>query len=145
MKADFLDAHHRHWQDAETLFQRQRWANADHLYGIAAECGLKRLMAAFDTQNLWPGGEPSEGIDRVHIMEPKKPTNAWDRFEAYRSGHALGTAYPLPTANPFLNWDISDRYVAESKFSEIHVDAHRKGASLVHNLVAQADKDGLLT
>ena len=31
MKADFLDAHNRHWKDAELLFNAKRWANADHL------------------------------------------------------------------------------------------------------------------
>ncbi|WHF34964.1 hypothetical protein [Aeromonas salmonicida] len=47
MQADFLDAHARHWDDAESLLQAQRWANADHLYGMAAECGLKQLMRVF--------------------------------------------------------------------------------------------------
>lgn len=47
MQADYLDAHERHWEDAEHLFQSGRWANADHLYGLAAECGLKKLMLAF--------------------------------------------------------------------------------------------------
>jgi hypothetical protein len=47
MQADFLDAHERHWQDAELLLTNQRLANADHLYGMSAECGLKRLMLAF--------------------------------------------------------------------------------------------------
>lgn len=43
MQSDFLDAHNRHWQDAEQLFEAQRWANADQLFGMAAECGLKSL------------------------------------------------------------------------------------------------------
>lgn len=47
MKTDFHDAHERHWDDAERLFEAQRWANADHLYGVAAECGLKWLMVHF--------------------------------------------------------------------------------------------------
>lgn len=47
MNPDFLDAHDRHWNDAEYLFAALRWANADHLYGLSAECGLKRLMIAF--------------------------------------------------------------------------------------------------
>ena len=38
--ADFGDAHSRHREDAELLFREQRWANADHLYGLSAECGL---------------------------------------------------------------------------------------------------------
>jgi len=44
MTADFLDAHERHWTDAEILFAQGRFANADHLYGLSAECGLKWLM-----------------------------------------------------------------------------------------------------
>lgn len=47
MQVDFLDAHFRHWEDVEQLFQQHRLANADHLYGLAAECGLKRLMMVF--------------------------------------------------------------------------------------------------
>ena len=47
MNEDFLDAHLRHWTDAELLYAAQRWANADHLYGISAECGLKGLTETF--------------------------------------------------------------------------------------------------
>lgn len=47
MVTDFMDAHHRHWEDAELLFNASRWANADHHYGMVAECGLKRLMIVF--------------------------------------------------------------------------------------------------
>ena len=41
---DFIDAHRRHWEDAELLFDSGRWPNADQLYGISAECGLKALV-----------------------------------------------------------------------------------------------------
>ncbi|MGI6300526.1 MAG: hypothetical protein ACOX52_05630 [Verrucomicrobiota bacterium] len=61
MKTDFLDAHHRHWEDAELLKKRGRWANADHLYGLSAECGLKRLMQAFGME-IDPG---TGGPDRM--------------------------------------------------------------------------------
>ena len=33
--ADFADAHRRHWTDAELLFERERWANADTSTGSA--------------------------------------------------------------------------------------------------------------
>ena len=45
LPADFKDAHSRHWVDAELLFGKSRWANADHLYGFSVECGLKAVMA----------------------------------------------------------------------------------------------------
>jgi len=51
---DFLDAHERHWEDAELLFGNRRWANADHLYGLAAECGLKALWAFDNRQTAGP-------------------------------------------------------------------------------------------
>jgi hypothetical protein len=66
MTTDFLDAHKRHWEDAELLFTAARWANADHLYGLAAECGLKRLMCAFGMEIDSASGSPARKKDRVH-------------------------------------------------------------------------------
>lgn len=74
MQADFLDANERHWDDAEHLFQAQRWANADHLYGIAAECGLKRLMLAFGMPYDAVRDRPANAQDRVHAE------GCWARF-----------------------------------------------------------------
>lgn len=87
MQADYLDAHDRHWDDAERLFQAQRWANADHLYGMAAECGLKRLMQAFGMPYDTARNRPSQKADREHV------NGTWARFESYRSGHQLGVGY----------------------------------------------------
>ena len=66
MHTDFLDAHKRHWADAEYLFNGSRWANADQLYGVSAECGLKRLMVAFGMDFNIIKGIPVEREDRVH-------------------------------------------------------------------------------
>ncbi len=60
LRADFLDAHQRHLDDAESLFQAGRLANADHLYGMASECGLKRLMAAFGMTIDSTTGSPAD-------------------------------------------------------------------------------------
>ena len=138
MKSDFLDAHERHWQDAETLFQIQRWANADHLYGMAAECGLKRLMLAFGMQYDTQNDRPEEKEDRVHA------NGIWERFESYRCGHHLGAGYALPAPNPFDNWDVAQRYACQSSFDQARVDAHRKGANSVRGLVHKALREGLI-
>ncbi len=42
--ADFVDSHRQHWTDAELLYRNDRWLNADQLYGLCAECGLKAIM-----------------------------------------------------------------------------------------------------
>ncbi len=96
MQADFLDAHERHWYDADRLFSAGRYANADHLFGMAAECGLKRLMMKFGMM-VSTEGKPKERDDREHVDK------IWARFESYRSGSVEGRDYGLPTPNPFDN------------------------------------------
>lgn len=137
MQEDYLDAHHRHWDDAERLFAAARWANADHLYGLAAECGLKALM-----EKLSPQGALNQKQDYVHIMEDKKPNNAWSRYQSYLSGR-LAIKLALPQTNPFSDWLVSQRYAHQSNFDPTRVDPHRQGANVVRQLVEQADKDGL--
>ncbi len=138
MQADFLDAHERHWDDAERLLHTQRWANADHLYGMAAECGVKRLMLAFgmpfDPTKDWPANKQ----DRTHA------NGIWARFESYRSGHAQGAGYVLSASNPFSNWDVSDRYAHQSNFDQARAQGHQTGAQIVRNLIAKAQREGLL-
>lgn len=137
MNADFLDAHHRHWQDAEFLSDNNRLANADHLYGMSAECGLKHLMLGFGMVTR-PNGVPAELDDRVHADK------TWDRFESYRTGHVDGAAYALPNGNPFADWDVSQRYAHRSAFDSARLQAHREGAGIVCNLVAAAVQRGLI-
>lgn len=138
MQADFMDAHERHWEDAQRLFQAQRWANADHLYGMAAECGLKRLMLAFGMPFDTVKDRPRERSDQVHA------DGIWARFESYRSGHYQGTAYALPADNPFSNWNVSQRYAHQSHFDQAHAQAHQSGADIVRKLIKQARKEGLI-
>jgi len=136
MRTDFLDAHQRHWDDAELLFKEERWANADHLYGLAAECGLKRLMLAFGMPFNQDRGEPANRKDLVHANA------VWDRFESYREGRGLGTEYVLPALNPFQGWRISDRYAHRSDFDPGRAQVHRDGATIICRLVETAQREG---
>ena len=75
--ADFHDAHLRHWQDAELLFRHDRWANADQLYGLSAECGLKAVMRLLEMPvgrgkfhaiaGKWMGRGPKRGFPYTWI------------------------------------------------------------------------------
>jgi hypothetical protein len=138
MKADFLDAHERHWVDAEGLFQAQRWANADHLYGIAAECGLKRLMLAFGMPYDNDNDRPKKSRDRIHA------NGVWARFESYRCGHHHGAGYALTTPDPFADWDVAQRYAHQSNFDQARAEAHQAGAILVRKLIQKAKWEGLI-
>lgn len=138
MQTDFRDAHCRHLEDAEQLFRTSRWANADHLYGVAAECGLKRLMIAFGMAVDNVTGTPNNRQDRVHAKD------AWDRYEAYRAGHQAAT-YLLSLPNPFADWDVSQRYAHQSNFNHPRAESHRQGANAVNTLVNKAILEGLVT
>lgn len=138
MRADFLDAHERHVLDAQCLLNLQRWANADHLYGMAAECGLKRLMLAFGMPYDTSKDRPGDATDRTHI------DNVWSRFESYRSGHHQGAGYILTASNPFADWHVAQRYAHRSSFDEARAKAHQAGSTLVHNLIQKAKREGLI-
>ncbi len=137
MPADFLDAHERHWLDAELLLTHQRWANADHLYGMAAEYGLKRLMLVFGMPYGSKGDYPDIRDDKSHVDK------VWDRYETYRSQHIQGAGYALP-ANPFLNWRAEQRYERSQSFSPTDVQAHKTATGTVRHLIQQAQRAGLI-
>lgn len=138
MNADFWNAHRRHLRDADYLFEASHLANSDHLYGVAAECGLKRLMIAFGMQTDATGSPENKNADRIHAEK------VWARYEAYRSGHLEGVQYGLPTENPFNDWKVEQRYVSEQCFDLARVDAHRAAAHAVHALMKKAEKAGLI-
>ena len=136
MPTDFLDAMERHWQDAQLLGspKQLRLANADHLYGMAAECGLKALMATqgMDLEN-----------DEIHKEKYKKHINAtWAHFSDFRQG-TLAT-YALTSKNPFNDWLVEQRYAAVANFDAARVDKHKTGAKQVYDLVLRAKDEGLL-
>ncbi|QOL16551.1 SAM-dependent methyltransferase [Dickeya dianthicola] len=138
MTTDFEDACERHWRDAETLFHLERWANADHLYGFSAECGLKKLMLAFGMPLDTKGDKPSNPKDKQHIK------TIWSRYDAYRSGRYPGTEYLLSSQNPFDDWDTSQRYNNQQQFTQTEAEKHRNGAEQVKNILKQAKTDGAI-
>lgn len=136
MQVDFYDAHQRHWTDAELLFASARFANADHLYGFSAECGLKRLMVAFDMK-LTDEGSPDKQSDRVHANK------IWDRYETYRSKYGA-SQYTLPQQYNFSDWDAAQRYAHQSNFNKNSVILHQQAATAVRELIKKALLDGTL-
>ncbi|NUT80709.1 SAM-dependent methyltransferase [Pseudomonas brassicacearum] len=137
MNADFLDAHHRHMVDAETLFQASRIANADQLYGFAAECGLKKLMSGFGMP-LAQDGSPAEKPNWKHVEL------VWIRYESYRSSAVDGANYVLPNPNPFHDWHASQRYANSGDIARSSVEAHKAAAGDVAALVRKAQLEGLI-
>lgn len=136
MNTDFTNAFTRHFNDAQLLLEKQRFANASQLYGLAAECGLKALMIKFGMPLR--GESPQKQQDRVHA------DGVWQRYQSYQGGSLLGATYVLTTSNPFSAWSIHQRYWKNSCVTEQDAQSHQQGAKDVETLVKKAQLAGLL-
>ena len=132
-EADFTDAHRRHREDAELLFARDRWANAGHLYGLSAECGLKAVMLSLG-MNVDASGTPSEQRHRRHMPE------LWPVFEDF-TRRRDGGAYLalLSDGESFADWSIDHRYANRRHFQRSNVTPHRDAARRVADVVRRAE------
>jgi hypothetical protein len=135
MMVDFRDAFARHHHDANLLYGHKRWANADQLYGLAAECGLKCLMQAFGME--LEGDAPKLEKDKRHINV------IWERYESYRQGREAN-GYELSSDNLFHNWSVSQRYHAGASFDQARVAPHQEGVCEIAGLLQRAEREGLL-
>ena len=139
--ANFLDAHRRHWDDAELLFGRSRWANADQMYGFSAECGLKAVMRGLGMQ-VDVHGTPVDQQHRQHVQV------LWPIFLTFATGrggaHWVPYLRQVPTQNPFANWSHHDRYAHRAAFASNSVAPHQAAARTVMNMVQSAAQAGLL-
>ena len=127
---DFADAHLRHGDDAELLFDSKRLAGADHLYGMSAECGLKAVMERLGME-VDAAGTPKDSHYKKHIHE------LWPIFKDFIQNRKQAR-FRLPPDEPFADWSHHDRYVHRSGFDERKVCRHRCGAQQIRSLVERA-------
>ena len=133
--ADFANAHVRHWRDAELLFQAGRWANADQLYGLSAECGLKAVMVA--------DGLPIDTASPKYRKYWKHVDTLWDIFRTFVQGSRTGRLlHHLPQPNPFASWSVEHRYANGVHFDRQSVDPHRTAARRVRSFYLRIRVNG---
>lgn len=131
---DFHQAARRHFNDAELLLSQTRQANAGHLYGFAAECGVKALL-------VWKG-YPSDPVSgdiekkpnkfRVHIHELTKNINMVYTFLDGR-GAAKYLAM-IPSIGDFSDWKTDHRYYIESELPPSVLNWRNASREIMHML-----------
>ena len=144
MKIDFKNAAKRHFNDGELLYQHTRWANADNLYGLSAECILKSIIAGLNPHEI--DAITGDSIDRrsphkKHLGNSSK--NLWEHFSTHFAGR-LAANSPLSATNPFTDWDIAQRYAHEQYFNEQNVTHHRLATINLQNLLDNLFASGAL-
>lgn len=141
MKADFKNAYERHQQDADSLFDGKRYANADHLYGLAAECALKAVMKGLDPSLVDKNGDFLNQTDKKHIDK------LWDHFRCFlqgRNASSLSAHIPGPN-NPFNKWTVNSRYAHHNNFNKGNVLPHKLVVNnSIVNLMIEARARGIL-
>lgn len=133
---DYYDAAQRHIDDAHHLLALTRLANADHLFGVSAECALKAIMLSLGMQ-MTDGKPQNRKHGHINVL--------WDEFISFANGRG-GAKYAtfLGTANTFGSWDVSQRYENTSTISVAAVTDHKKSAEVAFNCLVQAVMDGVV-
>ena len=120
MEENYTDAAFRHWNDAQLLEKEDRVENADQLYGLAAECAIKKILVnlpAFANQ----GNLDKSFKEHINLL--------WDKV----NHQSLQKSYPglaafLKAANPFSSWNVDKRYFADGSIKKQELKDHREAA-----------------
>ncbi|WP_152547035.1 hypothetical protein [Amycolatopsis orientalis] len=141
----FAPAAHRHLDDAEYLHEAKRWANADHLTGFAAECGLKAILISYLGGKLTTGGKPTHDNIPSGSRSYGHIDRLWDQLGATvtgRNGAQFSALIAAP--NPFSSWKVDERYSDGTHIDETRVTAHLTHARRILSLHEQARINGAI-
>ena len=135
MKVDFKNAAFRHYRDGELLYQNQRWANADQLYGLSAECILKSIIVALDPNSVdIIKGDFTNTKHKKHFDNENSSKDLRNYFSINFSGRLAQRNANFPTNNGFNNWDIFQRYVQDQCIDEQRTENHRVATQTLQEL-----------
>lgn len=140
----FAKAAVRHLQDAELLQREARFANADHLAGVAAECGLKAILVEY------LGGDTDARGRPTHPRSPQKSfghlPNLWGDIASTAQGRTAASFIGLLDAeNLFASWNVAERYSDGTHVDKNRADKHIVSARTVLTILQQAQIDGVLS
>jgi hypothetical protein len=134
---DYYDAAQRHWDDANHLLSSSRLPNADQLFGLSAECALKAIMLSLGMP--MNNGRPADSRKHGHINV------LWDEFITFANGKGQAHyAAALGATNPFLHWNVGQRYEHASVVNLQIVTDHKNSAEIAFGCLSQAVVDGVV-
>lgn len=137
MSTNFYNAFSRHDADADLLLENGRWANADHHYGLAAECALKAILLQQGIAS--DNGDISK--DKKYWPYKQHINKLWDKYQSFMQKK---NTYVLPTRNPFHDWHINQRYAHENDITEQTARNHGAAVASLKKIVKKAKLDGVL-
>lgn len=122
-KVNYWEAAVRHYHDGKVLLSSQpvpREANADQLFGLAAECALKAILVWLGVPTDADGGVTEPGV--------KKHIDAlWPEYVNHPDGR-VAARYQVGAQNPFHDWSVHHRYLADVHAGGSAAAAHERAA-----------------
>ncbi|MBH2020731.1 MAG: hypothetical protein I8H91_14640 [Burkholderiales bacterium] len=120
---NYSDAAFRHWKDAKLLEKENCVENADHHFGFAAECAVKKVLVelpAFKNAGMLEKSYK----EHINIL--------WEKV----SHQSLQKSYPalfaiLRAANSFSDWNVNQRYSEDGEITKAMMESHKKSASRI--------------
>lgn len=138
---NFHRAARRHFHDAELLLGNTREANAGHLYGFVAECGIKALLVASGLAVEAGGDIPWGNPFRQHA---NRLANQVTQIQTFIQGR-LGAKYFAHVSHiaDFSDWSTDHRYYDDSALPS-STAKWRSAATQVMQMLDQAKLDGVI-
>jgi hypothetical protein len=122
MPVDFYMASRRHFADANVLEKNERHQNADHLYGLSAECALKAVLVGLQ---VIPNPQAVQRPFKEHIGK------LWAEYLSALGGIQGGRyVQRLGKVNPYASWNVGDRYEADWTPDQVPLEAARRRQAL---------------
>jgi hypothetical protein len=142
---DFAAAAGRHYNDASLLQGNSMHANADHLAGFAAECGLKAILVGFLGGTLDAKGKPSALVSGKSVKYNNHLPDLWGQMKIFATGRTASRfAALIGQPNPFVRWNIADRYEDGKAITAARTSDHLTAARDILAILQRARIDGVL-
>lgn len=115
----YQDAALRHYDDANHLADCERWDNAGHLMGFAAECAVKHAVQ----------GQTKAQVPHCHFPELTQKIRKIGGRNALQTAHKALSRTGQPSA--FDDWDVASRYGATGQVTACQFRAWQRAAGRV--------------
>ncbi|HEX3477464.1 MAG TPA: hypothetical protein VHT91_20725 [Kofleriaceae bacterium] len=123
--------------DAVVLWAGGARETAVHLAGLSAECALKSVLVGLGLVAVGTDGQITNRSLRLHIDK------LFGQFQALLQGHQ-GAMYaallPTPVPQPFHDWLVDHRYVADRQFSSQAFERWMWAAIVISKILNEAER-----
>jgi hypothetical protein len=135
----YTHAAKRLMSDAVALWAGGARETAAHLAGLSAECALKSVLVGLRLVPVGTDGQIPISTKKVRLHIDK----LFGQFQTLLQGHQ-GAAYaallPMPVPQPFHDWMVDHRYVADGQLSPVAFERWMWAAIVISKILNEADR-----